>query len=352
LPLLSKQIGKHATTKKRLSTQLKTHNIVMFYGSAKAAEDSQRILSDPYVFDLWHDVKGFSDSVLDLPEVDVALASSLEKMRAVDYVEQFTASQIKVLRNTSTHTQVHQHDNNCPDRPYSRDHFFSLLPLALPLSSLTKANNSLLSNISLKQLKKDFERDKVVINGNRLIGAASTFEGVLSEIEDILDRNLLNCMMPLLPSSIKRNLAIQTLTIASRTNSSGIAFEALRSLIGKISSLSSLISFSDPCDCLLLPVSSFVRSIGIHITLSSVDDSVENSGFRINVQVSSFYRLTSPSNLEQVDDDCQNSIIEIIYRNTLTLNIDPRHSKVNSCRNFESSDFTHGSLVFDLLKTK
>jgi hypothetical protein len=202
-----------------------------FYGLANAEADSEKILSDPYIFDLWHDVKRFSDSVLNLPEVDVALVSSLEKMRLVDFVEQFTNSQIQVLSSDPIHTQVPQQYSHCPDNPLPRDQFISLLPITIQLSSLSNANN-LLSNIPMKQLKKDFERDKVIINGNRLIGAASSFEDVLREIEDILDRNLLNCMMPLLPSCVKRNFALQTLILASRTNSSGIAFEALRNFIG------------------------------------------------------------------------------------------------------------------------
>lgn len=202
-----------------------------FYSSADAEADSRRILSDPYVFDLWHDVKRFSDSVLNLPEVDVPLGSTLEKMRFFDFVEQFSDSQMKVLSNNSTHTRVLPQYSRCPDTPLSREQFLSFLPVTLPLPSLSNASTPF-SNISLKQLRKDFERDKVIINGNRIVGAASTFEGVLCEIEEILDRNVLNCMMPLLPSSIKRNLALQTLAIASRTNSSGIAFEALRNLVG------------------------------------------------------------------------------------------------------------------------
>ena len=203
----------------------------MSYDSADAEADSRRILSDPYVFDLWHDVKRFSDSVLNLPEVDVPLGSTLEKMRFFDFVEQFSDSQMKVLGNNSTHTRVLPQYSRCPDNPLSREQLLSFLPLTLPLSSLSNASTPF-SNISLKQLRKDFERDKVIINGNRIVGAASTFEGVLCEIEEILDRNALNCMMPLLPSSVKRNVALQTLALASRTNSSGMAFEALRDLVG------------------------------------------------------------------------------------------------------------------------
>jgi hypothetical protein len=101
-------------------------------------------------------------------------------------------------------------------------------------------------------------------------------------------------------------------------------------------------------------VSSFIRSIGIHISLTSIGDpsGSRSSGLRADIQVSSFYRLTSPSNPEQMNPNIANDIIEIIYRNNLILEIDPRNSSLSSWRNFESSDFLHGSLIFKSLDPK
>jgi hypothetical protein len=40
--------------------------------------------------------------------------------------------------------------------------------------------------------------------------------------------------------------------------------------------------------------------------------------------VSSFYRLTAPWDLENLDTDDQSGIVEIVYRSGLFLEIDPR----------------------------
>jgi hypothetical protein len=199
------------------------------YSAENAEKDSIKILSDPYIFDLWHDVTKFCDTVLDIPEVEPVLASTLEDMRLIDFVESFTNTSHLLLSDLNAY---YPHDTTKIDpfsKPFLRTEFFSHLPMKFDLNNL----NQSMTTINMKQLKKDFERDRVIINGNRMIGATTTFEGVIRQVEEILDRNHLNCLLTPLSPSNKRILALQVLKLASRTNSSGIAFEVLRQLLGK-----------------------------------------------------------------------------------------------------------------------
>jgi hypothetical protein len=205
------------------------------YFAESAEKDSLKILSDPYSFDLWHDVIKFSDTVLDIPEIDPALASALQDMRLIDFVERFTNSYLILSSLDRGDRVVNSSKSNSSPKPLLRTEFLSLLPTKFALCNLRQS----IEAIDIKQLKKDFERDRVIINGNRMMGAMTTFEGVIRQVEEIFDRNHLHCLLPSLSPGNKRNIALQVLKLASRTNSSGIAFEVLRQFLGKSGFVSS-----------------------------------------------------------------------------------------------------------------
>lgn len=207
-----------------------------FYSPKNAETDSTRILCDPYRFDIWHDVVKFSDSVVSLSEIDSHFPAVLENIRFAHLMERTLNHQKEILDNTKHAVHGNSqivHNNNLLfkfDQLPIKD-FLSLLPIVRPFSAIPNSQ-SLLKEISIKQLKKDFERDQVIINGCHMIGACSTIEGIISQMGEVLDRILINSHLSLLSSSTKNDVALLLLQLSSRTNSSGFAFEVLRQSIG------------------------------------------------------------------------------------------------------------------------
>mmetsp|Transcript_16696 Transcript_16696/g.18082 ORF Transcript_16696/g.18082 Transcript_16696/m.18082 type:complete len:369 (-) Transcript_16696:26-1132(-) len=140
-------------------------------------------------------------------------------------------------------------------------------------SSFSFPMNILLSNIRAshapentsfearaKQLKKDLERDRLLLNNQRLIGAAIGMAGIMSRVSTLLDELLAEKALPLLPADIKDTLCYEILFKSSRTHSGALAFHALQNLI-------------DQQTMMLLPQSSIAPPIKIQISLDTIPSS-------------------------------------------------------------------------------
>lgn len=204
------------------------------YLSSDSISDAKKILDDEYMFDIWHDFKKFGSTVCDLPELNSSLGSLMSNYQFIEYYESLTKSKYHELINrdniNNDNSSVIRTELPKSSKP---EEFFSMIPFEMKISELSEFANDY-CNIPIKQLKKDLERDKIIINGNRLIGAAVELDGIIQVIEEILDRNLINCQLPLLPFDVKNEIILHTLRLSTRTYSGGIAFQALRHLLGKL----------------------------------------------------------------------------------------------------------------------
>ena len=219
------------------------------YLSDDSIRDAKKILEDEYIFDIWHDFKKFGSTVCELPEIHPSLGSFMSDYQFLEFYESLTRTKHKDLLNrnhASAHSILATHQKIGNDQlllsselPISLkpEQFFSMVPFEINISNLCEFENDYLS-IPIKQLKKDLERDRIIINGHRLVGATVEFDGIIQVVEEIIDRNLINCQLPLLSSQIKREIVLNTLRLATRTYSGGIAFKHFVIFLVKIFFLS------------------------------------------------------------------------------------------------------------------
>lgn len=75
---------------------------------------------------------------------------------------------------------------------------------------------------TMKQLKKDLERDRILINHIRIVGANIGIHNLILFMNDICDEVLRECSLPILCFEIKDYLNLSILSKASRSHSGGI----------------------------------------------------------------------------------------------------------------------------------
>ncbi|RYY74390.1 hypothetical protein EON63_19690 [archaeon] len=105
-----------------------------------------------------------------------------------------------------------------------------------------------------KQLKKDIERDKLMVNGQLFLGAEMGINKVHTLLVDVMAAALGDCQLPRQSSQMLEKLATIVLYRTSRTISGGMAVTALQ-------------SFVDMCEYLIVPDPQATPplSISIHI---------------------------------------------------------------------------------------
>jgi hypothetical protein len=116
----------------------------------------------------------------------------------------------------------------------------------------------------MRQLKKDVERDVLLMNGVRVSGAEKGLDSVLRLISDICDQIMKECDLKLLGDETKNVLSETILSVASRTHSGGITFQALHSMI-------------DSSESMLIPQSAAARPIRVQISVGSFPTVYYNS---------------------------------------------------------------------------
>lgn len=109
---------------------------------------------------------------------------------------------------------------------------------------------------SMKQLRKDIERDRLIVNGIRMVGAEAGLDAILSKICDICDDIHAECGIPKLGDEVKEFAVLSLLSKASRSHSGGIAFQAAQNLI-------------DPATAMLMPQSAVAPPLKINIHLGA-----------------------------------------------------------------------------------
>jgi hypothetical protein len=83
----------------------------------------------------------------------------------------------------------------------------------------------------IKQIRKDVERDRLLLNGQLLFGSSSTLDGITHSIHSVFDKLMKETGLPLLSQNVKERLTYSVLYKACRTNSAGSVLTVLQSLI-------------------------------------------------------------------------------------------------------------------------
>jgi hypothetical protein len=215
------------------------------------------------------------------------------------------------------------------------------LPTSLPLEILSQIDTAFASvsstkDSSLKQLKRDIERDKLLVNGSRLVGADGGLEVVLRQLMTCCNEVLDTCGFASLDETTAKEFAEVVLRKASRTNSGGVAYQVLQAAI-------------EPHSTILVPVSTMALPLRIKVSVGRLSNGNEAStmlsapasrqaswGLKCAVECTTFYQLRSiagasescatgagdsgTSNLP-IDENF-NPVVRVVYHDTIGMEID------------------------------
>lgn len=213
----------------------------MSYSNADADADCSDLLQEfENVFDCWLDVNQFHGTVVDTPpKVRKELNNHVEALRFIKFASAALSAQHYALSHIGNTFEACRSDNlRLPGTQFlTQQDFFSKVPFEIDLHEISKdsktLSNSYDSEISMKQLTRDLERDRVVLNGRRLVGASEGISGLIAAVGDCVDLTLAHCGLPHISAALRERIAISVLRMACRTNSGGLSFHALRSIVGK-----------------------------------------------------------------------------------------------------------------------
>ena len=295
---------------------------------------SETFSQGPFVYDpdtLYGQVQRHADNVRFLNFAAESIsAESIKSSRYSDVMnlrlaEKRNSDDFKIAgirEEIINHSQFHDLDSKYAE---------SLLPISIDVSEINKsASGSLFAvpasseRISIKQLRKDVERDRFTLNGAPLIGSELKLEGVISAIELCCRRALQQCFMRPMNKSVGHDLAIEILSKASRTNSGGIAYQCLHYLI-------------KPSSIVITPLSTLAKPLNISITVGSFSESPtrsnashDNWGLISHVDCSTFFSIkandmTRNTSLTEITEDTsENQIdtkVQIIFEDAICVPI-------------------------------
>jgi hypothetical protein len=201
------------------------------------------------------------------------------------------------------------------------------LPISLDVSEINSSATGRIFNssassvkVSLKQLRKDVERDRFIINGVPLLGSEKGLEGVSSAITECCIRALAQCCLQPMEKGVEDLIAVEVLSKASRTNSGGIAYQCLHYLI-------------KPTTINIVPVSTLAKPLNINISVGSFVDSKasgngqhNNWGLICRVDCSTFFTLKSNEETTDSIDQSENSddpTVQIIFDDSICVPVNP-----------------------------
>mmetsp|Transcript_10959 Transcript_10959/g.10595 ORF Transcript_10959/g.10595 Transcript_10959/m.10595 type:complete len:360 (+) Transcript_10959:61-1140(+) len=217
---------------------------------------------------------------------------------------------------------------------------FDLLPLSLQVSEINKMPESSIFMVSssskdagLKQLRRDVERDKFVINDVQLNGSEKHLEGICDNLVQCCNSALLKCCLLPISKEVENHIAYEVLQKACRTNSGGIAYQCLQYLI-------------DSSSVVIVPVSTLAQPLSINVSIGSYKDSTNHCehpypelpgygeddrwGLICRVECSTFFKLERP--VDEVDSqvslseslifhESEDLIVQILYENEICFDV-------------------------------
>eukprot|EP01035_Chromulina_nebulosa_P025709 gene25709-33571_t len=174
-----------------------------------------------------------------------------------------------------------------------------------------------------KQLKKDVERDRILLNGVRISGSEAGIDAIYSRIGQICDTVLQECSLPTLGESLKADFTRIVLSKSSRTHSGGITFQAVQAII-------------DPLKSMLLPQSNITPPIRIKVFVGnfpengkSFSSEVQKSkwGLICSIVCESYFEVQEHLTLQSLDVDesestpPQKNIIKSVYEDYVMVEV-------------------------------
>ena len=202
----------------------------------------------------------FVDSVLNDVEDDLKSSSPPPPLSSSS---SSSSSDLKSSSSSSSSSSSHKHDS------------FSVLLKHLPILVNLKVEDENLNmkmtatDSSIKQLVKDIARDKIVINGFNLNGSEVGLDGCIKKISYVVDVLTNEMNMETLNDSIKEEISITVLKLASRTSSGGISYQQLLNNI-------------DTEKNVIIPMSNLALPLIIKLSVGSFRD--ENNDTRIGLK--------------------------------------------------------------------
>eukprot|EP01038_Epipyxis_sp_PR26KG_P008690 gene8690-11742_t len=218
---------------------------------------------------------------------------------------------------------------------------YDILPLSLKVSCIRDLYNSSSQTLEMKmkQLKKDIERDRLIINGINILGSEKGLVSVLNLLEQIFDTIMTNCGLPLLSVVIKEELSLAALSKLSRTHSGGISFQALRQLLDNSN------------DHVIIPLSDITPPLKLNVfmghapKLNNNDNVLNNStplewGVQCHVRCESLFKVKNINDVmndEEEDDTLasESSTVQVIYEDNISfkINLNNFTSEANDVNN-------------------
>ena len=167
--------------------------------------------------------------------------------RSSDFRDEF-----RDLKSLCLPHSVHLDDHSSP--------FTVNLPSKVSVADIEGIERMLQRDESLeakeKQLKKDVERDRILLNGVRISGSEAGIDAIYNQIGKICDAVLQESSLPILDESLKAQFTHIVLGKSSRTHSGGITFQAVQAII-------------DPLKSMLLPQSNITPPIHIKVSVGN-----------------------------------------------------------------------------------
>jgi hypothetical protein len=207
---------------------------------------------------------------------------------------------------------------------FSVQHLADALPVCMVCSELngtTSSNNSGEGSrdASLKQLRRDVERDKLKINGRRVVGSEAGLDGVLAATVAALQDAMRTSRLPPLDGDAAHALAVEVLRWASRTNSGFLCYSAVQAL---------LVDGSDGATTLITPLSTLAKPIAVDVRVGGASAGHGGWGLACTVTCSSFFNVSSSSDNVTSNSSGSGSgggssvVLEGVYRHSLLLPVD------------------------------
>ena len=181
-----------------------------------------------------------------------------------------------------------------------------LLPITIEANKLALLPSTSKDN-SLKQLRKDIERDVLIVNGIQLSGSDNGLEGVIKLVTSLIQKVLRDCDLSPIEISVAETIAIEILKKATRTHSGAMAYQLLQYILNMET-------------VTIVPVSTRAKPLSINISIDSTEGG-NNWGLICKIQCSTFFNLRSSESLITHDEivnfekPAETIIIQALYEN-------------------------------------
>ena len=187
----------------------------------------------------------------------------------------------------------------------------SVVPLCYRCSDLVHgigASESTSKDSSMKQLKRDLERDKLSVNGIRVSGSEFGMDGIVKMIEVKIMDILRVGQFPPIEKTVLNALVIQILRKGSRTNSGYLCYENIQQIL-------------DETKAMLVPLSTLAKPITISLSIGGLSET-PHSGLLCTISCSSFFHVVASVEYPRDETAGQEKIVLVgIYEHTFLLKL-------------------------------